>query len=151
MTTFFNSPKLIENLFRKGIYVIGTVRANRKQIPKMVDDKQMKRRDCEFLFSGNTTACKWMANRLVLLLSSALEGMNNILSVERREKGSKTKSSIPYPNVVKLCNSSMGGVDLTVQRTAAYALDQKSSIRFYFRIFFDLVDIAGSIVTSFIT
>ena len=92
-----------------------------------------------------------MANRLVLLLSSALEGMNNILSVERREKGSKTKSSIPYPNVVKLCNSSMGGVDLTVQRTAAYALDQKSSIRFYFRIFFDLVDIAVSIVTSFIT
>ena len=95
-----------------------------------------------------------MANRLVLLLSSALEGMNNILSVERREKGSKTKSSIPYPNVVKLCNSSMGGVDLTVwswSYTAAYGLDQKSSIRFYFRIFFDLVDIAVSIVTSFIT
>ena len=65
---FFNSPKLIEKLFQKGIYGIGTVRANRKQMPKMIDDKQMKRGDCEFLFSGNTMACKWMDNRSVLLL-----------------------------------------------------------------------------------
>ena len=28
----------------------------------------MKRGDCEFLFSGNTMACKWMDNRSVLLL-----------------------------------------------------------------------------------
>ena len=65
---FFNSPKLIEKLFQKDIYGIGTVRANRKQMPKMIDDKQMKRGDCEFLFSGNTMACKWMDNRSVLLL-----------------------------------------------------------------------------------
>ena len=48
---FFNSPKLIEKLFQKGIYGIGTVRANRKQMPKMIDDKQMKKGDCEFLFN----------------------------------------------------------------------------------------------------
>ena len=82
---FFNIPKLIEKLFQNDIYGIGTVRANRKQMPKMIDDKQMKRGDCEFLFSGNTMACKWMDNRSVLLLSSALEGMSDI-SVQRREK-----------------------------------------------------------------
>ena len=53
-------------------------------MPKMIDDKQMKRGDCEFLFSGNTMAYKWMNNRSVLLLSSALEGMNDIFSVQRR-------------------------------------------------------------------
>ena len=47
---FFNSPKLIEKLFQKGISGIETVRANRKQMPKMIDDKQMKRSDCEVLF-----------------------------------------------------------------------------------------------------
>ena len=47
---FFNTPKLTEKLFQKSIYGIGTVRANRKQMPKMIDDKQMKRGDCEFLF-----------------------------------------------------------------------------------------------------
>ena len=101
----------------------------------------MKRGDCEFLFSGNTMACKWMDNRSVLLLSPALEGMNDILSVQRREKGSKTKSSVPCPKVVKLYNSGIGGVDVMDQRIATYHLDRKSSVRFYLRIFFDLMDI----------
>ena len=87
-------------------------------------------------------ACKWMDNRSVLLLSSALEGMNDILSVQRREKSSKTKRLVPCPKVFKLYNSSMGWVDLMDQRTAAYHLDQKSSVRYYLRIFFDLMDIA---------
>ena len=74
----------------------------------------------------------------MLLLSSALEGMNDILLIQRREKGSKTKSLVPCSKVVKIYNSSMGGVDLIDQRTAAYRLDQKPSVRFYLRIFFDL-------------
>ena len=120
---FFNSPKLIEKLLQKGIYRIETVQANRKQMPKMIDNKQLKRGDCEFLFSDNTIACKWMDNQSVLLLSSALEGMNDVLSVHRREKGSKFKSSVPCPKVVKLYNSKMGGVDLMDQRTTPYRLD----------------------------
>ena len=92
--------------------------------------------------SGNTMACKWMDNRSVLLLSSALEGVNDILSVQRGEKGWKTKSSVTSPKFVKLYNSGMGGVDLMDQRTAAYRLDRKSSARFYLHIFFDLMDIA---------
>ena len=88
-------------------------------------------------------ACKWMDNWSVLLLSSALEGMNDILSVQRREKGPKTKSSVPCPKIVKFYNSNMGGVDLMDHRTAAYRLDRKSFVRlFYFCIFFDLMDIA---------
>ena len=83
-----------------------------------------------------------MDDRSVLLLASALEGMNDILSVQRREKGSKTKSSVPHPKVVKLYSSGMVGVDLVDLRTAAYLLDRKSSVRFYLRIFFDLMDIA---------
>ena len=56
----FNSPKLIEKLFQKSTYGIGTVRANRKQMPKMIDDKQMKREDRVFLFSGNWL--QWLVN-----------------------------------------------------------------------------------------
>ena len=68
--------------------------------------------------------------------------MNDILSVQRRDKGSKTKSSVPCPKFVKLYNSSMSGVDLMDQRTVEYRLDGKSSVRFYLHIFFDLIDIA---------
>ena len=68
--------------------------------------------------------------------------MNDILSAQRREKGSQSKSSVPCLKFVKLSNSAMGGVDPMDQRTAAYRLDRKSSVRFYLRIFFDLMDIA---------
>ena len=162
---FLNSPKLIEKLFQKGIYSVGTVRANRKQMVNMINDKQTKRGDCEFPFSGNTMACKRMDTRSVLLLSYAFEGMNDILSVQRRQKRLKLRtqplnpflsseliichsflpfihSSVPCPKVVKLYNSGMGEIDLMDQRTAAYRLDRKSSVRFYLRILFDLMGIA---------
>ena len=53
----------------------------------MINDKQMKSGDCEFLFSGNTIACKWMENQSMLLLSSALEWMTdwNIINSEERK------------------------------------------------------------------
>ena len=140
--SFFNSSKLIEKLFQKGIYGIGTVRADRKQMPKMIDNKQTKRGDCEFLFSGNTMASKRIDNRSVLLLSSALEEMNDILSVQRREKVSNSKSLVPCPKIAKRYNSSMGEVNLINQRTSTYRLDRKSFVIFYLRIFFDLMDIA---------
>ena len=110
-------------------------------MPKMVGKRERERGDCKFLFSGNTMACKWMDNWSVLLLSYAFEGINDILSVQRREKGSETKSLVPCPKVVKLYNSSMGGFDRTDQHTTAYHLDQKSSVRFYLCIFFNLMDI----------
>ena len=78
----------------------------------------------------------------VLLSSSAVEGMIDILSVQKREKGSKSKPLVPFPKIVRLYNSGMIGADLMDQRTAAYRLDPKSYVRFYFRIFFDLMDVA---------
>ena len=91
------------------------VPVNRKQMPKMIDDKRMKREDFEFLSSGNTMACKWINNQPVLLLSSVLKEMNDILSVQKRENGPKI---------------------------ATYRLDRKSSVISYLCIFFYLTDIA---------
>ena len=63
-------------------------------------------------------------------------------TVERRMKGAATKLPVPCPDVIKMYNQGMGGVDLVNQRTAAYHLNRKSSIRFYLRIFFNLMDVA---------
>ena len=56
----------------------------------------------------------------MLLLSSVLEGMDGIFSVQRTDKGSKTKFLVICPKVVKLYNSNMCGVDLMDQRTDGY-------------------------------
>ena len=102
----------------------------------------MKRGDCKFLFSGNTMAWKEMYNWSVLLSSSALEWINGMLWVQRREKVWKTKSSVPCPKVVKLYKSGMGEVDLMDQHAVTYRLYRKPSVRLYLRIFFDMMDIA---------
>ena len=86
--------------------------------------------------------CKWTDNWSVLVLLSALEVMNDLLSVQRRKKGSKTKSSVTCNKVVKPYNSSMGRVNLLDQCTTPYYLDWKSSVRFYLHILFDLIDMA---------
>ena len=36
----------------------------------------------------------------------------------------------------------MGGVDLMDQKTIIYEIDRKAKIKYYLRIFFDLMDIA---------
>ena len=48
---FYNSPILIEKPFEKNIYAIGTIRKNRKQMPKRFEDNKMKIGDCKFLYS----------------------------------------------------------------------------------------------------
>ena len=83
----FNSPILIEKLFDKNIYAIGTVRKNRKQMPKMLEDKNMKKGDCEMLYSKNVMAYKWTDNWSVLLVSTSHETMDDVSSVQKRGKG----------------------------------------------------------------
>ena len=68
----------------------------------------------QVLYSKNVMACEWLDNRSVLLVSTALEDMDDVSSIQRREKESETKSGIPYPTIVKLYNNGMGGVDLFV-------------------------------------
>ena len=83
-----------------------------------------------------------MDNQSVLLLLTDLEDLNDLSTVQQREQGSKSKSAVTCPKFVKLYNDGMGSVNLMDQRTASYQLHRKFFVRFYLRIFFDLMDIA---------
>ena len=86
---------------------------------------------------------KWYDNRGVTIVGSCLEGCNQISSVSRRVKGKSATILVLCPSIIKEYNNGMGGVDLLDQKMAAYNLDRKSSSgRYYFRLFFDLMDIA---------
>ena len=76
------------------------------------------------------------------MLFSNVEGMTTASTVARQQKGSAPKNQVSRPDVIKKYNKGIGGVFLIDQRTAAYHLDQKSTIRFYLRILFDLADAA---------
>ena len=72
---FFNSPKLTEKLFQKGIYSIGTahwIELWQSKWQKWSTISRSKGELVSSFFLGNTMACKWMDNRPVLLSSSDL-------------------------------------------------------------------------------
>ena len=98
-------------------------------------------RDSDFQLSKNVICYKWFNNKPVLLLATNIERMDGTSNAMRRTKGSATKTPASCPNIIKIYNESMGGVDVIHQKTAAYQLDRKSRFRFYLRIFSSLIDI----------
>ena len=55
----FSSPSLVEKPFDTGIYCLGTVRNDRKNMAVMKKDKDMKRGEVDFQYANNVVAAKW--------------------------------------------------------------------------------------------
>ena len=106
------------------------------------EDRKMKRCDFEYLYSSKIACFKWLDRFSVTLLFSNVEGMTAKSTVPSQQKGSASKIQILCPDFIKEYKKAMGGVDLIDQRDAANQLDQKLTIRFYFRIFLDFLDVA---------
>ena len=138
---FFTSPTLLLKLLEMGIYATGTVKANRKHMPAMKLDKEMKRGDHDWSSANNLTAIKWMDNKSVILLSNYFDPRET-QQIDRRVKGSKDKVKVTCPSVIHEYNQFMGGVDLSDQMKVTYEVDRRSKFRFYLRVFFDFLDIA---------
>ena len=68
--SFFTSPNLMLKLFEDWIYITGTVKSNRKYMPTLKADNQMKRGEYDWLECDTISAKKWMDNRSVILLSN---------------------------------------------------------------------------------
>ena len=86
--------------------------------------------------------CDWFDRRSVTMLFSNLSGMQSTSTVQTQMKGSATKVTVPFPDFLKMYIKGMSGINYVNHRKVAYHLDRKSSIRFYLRIFFDLLDVA---------
>ena len=76
--------------------------------------------------------------------------MNDIL-LQRREKGSKIMSLVPFPKAVRLYNSGMGGVDVMDQRTVHIVWIENHPLDFISAFSLICWISHASIVTSFIT
>ena len=108
----FTSPALLVKLLEIGIYATGTVRANRKNMPVLKHDKEMKRGEHDWLSSNYLSAIRWIDNKSVLLLSNCFNPKET-QQIERRVKGSKDKVKVTCPSVIQEYNQFMGGVDLS--------------------------------------
>ena len=147
---WYTSVPLFLELERRSILSLacGTVRGNRKFLPKEIVDqrneqvKRLKRGDSLFRQSGNLICCTWKDKKPVHLLSTIPEGLE-IGQVERRlrSEGRWQSKNFTQPKLIKLYNSNMGGVDLGDQRIATCSRLMKGNI-WYYKIFFHMLEVA---------
>ena len=140
---YFTTPGLLEYLYKKGIYAAGTIRANRKNMPKDFcrSTTTMSRVDFEYITSVNLVVHKWMDKKLVSLLSNFHDPTS--YDIVQRKKKDGGKSGVKWPTSIIDYNKYMGGVDRADQRRECYALDRKAR-RSWLRIFFTFLNITLS-------
>ena len=131
-----------------GIYATGTVRANRKNMPVLKHDKEMKRDEHDWFASNHLSAIKWMDNKSVVLLSNYFNP-EDTQQIERRGKGSKDKVKVTCPSVFQEYNQSMGGVDLRDQMKVTYEVDRRSKFTSTFAFSSIFLILPSSIQKSF--
>ena len=132
----------MKNLLQDKILSCGTIRANRKGLPKdLKSDKQLARGESDIRQGEGLNLVKWMDNKSVLVVSTCCGPVSNS-EVERRQKGKQEKIKIICPDMIKDYNQNMGGVDIMDQKLASYGVDRRARIKFYLRPFFDLLNIA---------
>lgn len=150
MDNFFSSCSLFENLMNQDTYACGTVRGNSKGLPTFMrknkkGEKGMARGEFQFGVKKRTAAVKWMDKKAVCFLSS-VHNPRKVSTVLRRQRNG-TRVEIGCPEVVKVYNSTMGGVDKFDQLRERYAVGRRS-VKWWHRIFYYLTDLA--IVNSFV-
>ena len=98
---FFTRPALLVKLLEMGIYATGTVRANRKIMPVLKHDREMKRGEHHWFSSNNLSAIT--CNKSVIRLSKYFNP-KEMQQIERRVKGSKDKVKVTCPSVIQEYN-----------------------------------------------
>ena len=82
-------------------------------------------------------AVKWIDNKPVHVISSKM--ISDISKAERRIKGQKEKIRVDCPDVIKLYNKYMGGVDINDRMKSTHEQDRRGR-RYYLRLTFDMLD-----------
>ena len=71
---YYNSPDLIDLLYKRKTHTCGTVRKNWKSLPLAVTQAKLKQGETVFCHKNNHLALKWMDKREVYILEWLAQG-----------------------------------------------------------------------------
>ena len=130
--SFFTSSELGKELLSKKLFLTGTIRKNRKEIPPLASEQQPLH-STTFLNTNeqSLTIYQTKKNKSVLILST--------LFVKDLEV---TKGKKKLPNTIEFYNKNKFGVDISDQMCKKYSV-KSSSRRYPLQIFFNMLDMAG--------
>jgi hypothetical protein len=125
---FYNSPELAQQLKIKfSTDCVGTLKLNRKNVPKEVKDKKLKKGEIIARHSGPVTVLKWCDKRSVTMVST-YHSADTQKVYKRGKETEKPLCVIDY-------NHNMGGVDLKDQLLHMYVVERKRMSKWYLKLF----------------
>lgn len=144
---WFTAVSLEKHLAERSIWCCGTVRPNRVPGINFSSDAELKKKGRgtmeEWQSSGEGSqlaAIKWFDNKGVTMLST-FAGSQPLHTAKRYDRKVKKVVEIPQPNIVKLYNTNMGGVDLADCLLSLYRIPVRSK-KYYHRLIFHMIDMA---------
>ena len=146
---FFTNAALFQDLQNDDIYACGTYNATRKCYPQELKGKAKSglgsRGATEYRQDGKLLVTLWQDTRTVSFLSTNCQPHSELPVSRRQKNGSRVY--VQCPEVVRLYNKFMAGVDRNDQLRGYYSVRMKST-KCYKYIFWFLFDVA--IVNAFI-
>lgn len=139
---FFTGCEIMDYLYERKIFAVGTVRSNRKGLPEMIKKggkTKLKKNEHQWSTSPPISAISWMDTKVVNVLTTAFDP-SVIEIVKRRQKDGSLKE-IECPAAVAEYSRNMGGVDHFDHFGASYPVGRKSR-RNWMRLFHFMLDAA---------
>lgn len=130
---WYSSPRLFLYLKQRGIYACGTVKSNRKHMPKF---KKLKRGEIEAFSSPPLLALKWQDKKAVTMLSTIHD--DKIVPSDNLDHF----SGLPKlkPQCVIDYNKNMGSVDITDMMMSSIGCIRKTR-KWYKKLGFHIIDL----------
>ena len=146
----YTSPALLHALKEVGIGATGTLRTNRKDVPKSVHQLQntLKKSDVlrgtgYYIRQDDDVYVCWRDNSCVCVISNNFPGHSDgtIRRCTRKQNGEFEVVELPLPAAIKKYNQFMGGVDLSDQLISYHRVIRQTK-RYWRTIFYHLLEIA---------
>jgi hypothetical protein len=143
--SFFSSPDLFLKLWDLKTVACGTVKQNRKGMPKGLNKIKLKNQGEHIMRKkGNLIVSVWRDKKMLTVLSTNTNQSNE--EVRRRQKEGTVKN-VTCPNSVKLYNAFMNGVDHADQLRSTSNIARRS-LKWWKYLFLFLFDVC--IVNAYI-
>ncbi|KAI4465563.1 piggybac transposable element-derived protein 4 [Holotrichia oblita] len=125
----------IEALFREKMIYCGTLRSNRRGIPKEITNKKLKKGEVIGKENNDVKVIKWVDKRPVLMISS---DQNHSATFVSTGKQNKNGDEIFKPRCVIDYNNAKKGVDYSDQMSS-YHTSVRKSLKWYRKVVFELI------------
>ncbi|KAL4143907.1 hypothetical protein QTP88_006161 [Uroleucon formosanum] len=131
---FYTPVPLAEKMLSKNTHLVGTLRKNRRFLPKTVIGKKIKKGEI-FGLENNSgiVISKFKDKRDIYLLST-----RHLLGTSITGKKTRNHEDIIKPDVILFYNAGKAGIDLSDQ-LASYCTPMRKSIRWYHKVATEII------------